>query len=114
MTSLTFSTAHFFNSKLCTVQGTVFQFFVILLVNAIEAIALKLNLCIAVTVYAPTHAKVGELVHLILFLYFAMAGLASYFTYIYVLRVVKINMVGQEVYTYPRYWLSLVYIPYFT
>src|SRR5689334_12037398 len=72
-----------------------------LFVNAIELVTGELHFRCPVTVYAPTHTQVTELVNLIHLLDRAVACLALYISRFHVLRMVEINMVRQVVYSYP-------------
>src|SRR5678810_753372 len=85
-------------------------------INAIKLIAaaiiiIEIHFGFAVTVDAPTHAQIGKLVYFIHFLNGAVASLALYLSCIYMLCVIKINMIGKVMNFYPLYRFCFRRIP---
>ena len=68
-----------------TVHSAVLKVIVELLINAVELVIRKLNLGFAVTVHAPSHTEIGELLHFTHFLYLAVTSLTGYLSGIHVL-----------------------------
>jgi hypothetical protein len=97
----TLGTTYVFNGN--TIHFAGLDVVMKLLVNAVELVTgavaaiVKVHLALTVTVHTPAHAQLCSLVHYIHFLDITMTGLASYFTGIDVLCVVKVNMVREVV-----------------
>ena len=107
MTFLTFEAANIVYRN--AIHFTALYIIMKFLINAVELVpgaitGIKINLGFAVAVDTPAHAQIAELVNFIHILHRAMAGLTLYLARIYVLCMIKINVVRKVVNFYPFYW----------
>jgi len=107
VTFLTLGSADLFHGN--TVHLVILNIVVEFLVNAVKFITacivliIEINLGFAVTVDAPAHAQVGELVYFRHFLDVSVAGLTLLLAYFHVLAVVEVYVVGQVMHFGPLY-----------
>ena len=93
-----------------------FDLVVISFVDAVELVARstcrvnKVHFRFAVTVHAPTHAKLGKLLHFVHFLDISMTCLTGDFSSNCVLRVVEVNVVRKVMDFNPFNWLASIFI----
>src|SRR5690606_6827497 len=85
---------------------TFFNFLVVFFKNTVVVVVLEINFGFSVTVDTPSHRQRLKLFHLVHFLNRTVTSLTLYITNIYVLRMVKVNVVGQVVHFYPFDWSS--------
>src|SRR5690606_2408548 len=100
---------NFLNSN--TIVFIIFYVLMKFFVNTIEFISMsmivvKLNIGSTMAVDAPSHTQVSKLLYFRHFLDFAMTCLASHLAYIHVLRVIKINVVGEIMNLNPFNWFA--------
>lgn len=81
--------------------GAVFEFFVVAFVLFVVSVVFEFDLRLAVAIDAPAHAECGILIYNLHLLDGAMAFLTFYLADCDVLRVVKIDVIGQVVDAHP-------------